>query len=708
MTPRVVRYCLLSLLAATLVAAPACKSGPTPRPDRSDAPDQRPIEPDDADISKEFERGMEALKVGDWTRARESFRLVQSRGGDNATTDLAELYVARCDLGDLEVGAEDSQTGPRATSGNVSARLNQMAFDQTVDSRVRRAARMYAAAANAREGRLDEAYRDFDDYPDAYLGSAVLDRDRDVLWPLLIEGLWRAGRPAPALEAAGRLYQEAADLKAADQLRRFAKTRGFEAAEALPTRRLESALEEAGAFVTATAGWAYLLDRLKTGELGEAGRKEIDRFYTEVTAALTEIGAGERVSELSIRRATVGGAERLTIGAILPLSGKNKQVGNRVMQGMLLAMDAFEARVAPRVTLIFADSADPAGEVVERLQTQGASVLAGPLDSSRAEAFAEVAQKKQLPLVALTSRHPLAKTEPGSVRDQELVSGGSTNPAAQRSEGVWVFQNFMDPGAETRGVVDVAYEKLGDRRFAIAYPDIGYGSYLKDVYHRRVRQLGGSVVKSVEYKRKGSDYTQVAKQIAAAKPDAVFIPDTADKVSEITAFLADQNVWGTGESRPDDPRRTYVHYLGTTLWHEASLLRQARDYVDRPVVPAWYADAFQDQATASFGRRYNAIYGRAPENIEAFGFDTIHWIRTLMLDRGIVRSAALRDALLDGESFRGATGVARFDARGRLIRTMRFVTVGDKDGSQGFEALPYRVVPGDVTESDASTSGATR
>ena len=704
MTPRLVRHCALSLCAVLLVAAAACKTGPQPHPDRTTAPDQRPIEPSAKDVSDEFERGKEAIRAGDWDRARELFRLVQTEGGDSAATDLAELYIARCDLRELKVQAGGAGSGTRRPGGDVSSRLRQIGYDQTVDSRVRRAARLYAAAADARQGKGDEAYRGFDDYPDGFLGSAVLKRDRDVLWPILVEGLWRAGRPVAALEAAARLYDQAESLDGTKGLRRFARTRGFEAAGALPTRRLEAALEDAGPFVKATMGWSYLFDRLQSGDLGESDRKEIDRYYTEVTAALAEIGAGKRVSELSIRRATAGGAERLTIGAILPLSGQNEEVGHRVMRGMLLAMDAFEARVAPRVTLLFADSAKAAEDVVDRMLDQGASILVGPLDSQRADAFAEIAQTNEVPLMALTSRHPLAKTEPGSVRDQERVSGGSTNPTARRSEGVWVFQNFMDPGAETRGVVDVAFEKLGDRRFAIAYPNIGYGAYLKDVYHRRVRQLGGTVVKSVEYKRDSSDYTRVAKQIAAAEPDAIFIPDTADKVAEVTAFLADQNVWGSGENRPDDSRRTYVHYLGTTLWHEPSLLRQARDYVDRPVVPAWYADAFQDQPTASFGRRYNATYGEPPENIEAFGFDAIQWIRTLMLDRGIARSAALRDALLGSESFRGATGVARFDDKGRLLRTLRFVTVGETDGTQGFEALPYRVVPGDVADADDASS----
>lgn len=705
------------LVVAALLWCSACKGGPRPKPDEKDErPEERPIEAKGEEAGVEFREAKEALEEGRWREAREAFRLVRAEHEADPIAELAELYVARVALRELEWPQDvgDAQAGEQGANGQADAGsaaypaearriLNSLAESRQVDQRVRRAAMVYRAAALARSGKTSEAWSSLATYPDAGLGSAVLERDRMLAWPILVEGLYRAERGRDAVVAAGRLQRqleqrgederagEQADAQRmpearADALKRFARARAFSAADAMSVADLEALLEgieesaedeqgardaEGGAqrFLRAVVGWAWTAETLREEELDEKQQETLDRRYREVSKALAAIGAQRRLGELSVMMATKGGAKRLAIGALVPLTGPNSGVGRRAMQGMVLAMEAFESRSSARVTLIFEDSAGKPGEVMESLEAQGVSAVVGPLDGGRAEAFAKLARDLEIPMITLTSKYP----------------GG-------RAETAWVFNNFMDPAAEARAVADLAFEKYGDRRMAVVYPDIGYGDFLREVFVERVRQLGGRVVLEAGYDRERSDYSRVAGRVARAKPEAVFIPDTGKKVAELSAFLAEKNVWGAGETRPEDSKRQYVHYLGTSLWHDPILLRQAANYLERPLIPVWYAPVFNDEPTASFGRRFQATFGRGPEDIEAFGFDTVRWVRSMMIERGISRRESLRNALLGEADWRGATGRVEYNEEGQLVRTLRFVTAE----SGRFKALPYSVVPGDL------------
>ena len=683
-----------------LVGAATCSAGPKPKPDDSVTEEKadRPIRPDSDQQKVAFEDAMAALKAGEWTKAKESFRLIQAERETDSVADLAELYIARAELGALE-GL--SQEGSRGQAERAVRMLEALRDDEAVDDRVRRAAGLYGAYARRAFGADEEAYGAFADYPDGQIGSAVLQQDQTRLAPLLVEGLYRQQRWLAAVEAAALLYElagrggeeaeservtrrptemEETEERAGSEkgegekgegekmrLRRFARARGFDAAQKLDDGELEGHLDAETSFERAVVGWAYLNGRLDADSFEDEERRRVEKRLADVSADLTAIGAPDRVGELSVKMATIGGARRLVLGAVLPFEGASKAIGQRAMSGMLLAMRALQHRGASRVTLVFEDSTDEPARVMKRLDEAGAMAVIGPLDGARAEAFAPLAAEREIPLVSLTAK------------------SAETPPDADKP---FALRNFMEPGTEARAVANLAFHELGDRRVAVVYPEVGYGRFVQKAFSETFRALGGQVVVSIGYKRDKSNYAPLARRVAKASPDAVFIPDSASKVAEVSAFLANEDVWGIahGEEKSDDDR-TYVHYLGTSLWNEPILTRQAANYIDGAVVPAWYAAPFKDSATQRFGRRFQAVFARKPGDIEAFAYDNVAWLRSLMLERGIHQRDLLHEALLEGASFTGATGEASFDRRGRLRRAVRFVTVGE----EGFEAFPMQV-----------------
>ena len=592
-----------------------CRAGPDAKPDEESAA-ERPIRPDEKTERVRFEEALTALQKGRYDEAKEAFRLLQAEEESKKVAELAELYVARAQLGDLQ-GLAGGEGSPSRGVERGRQMLASLSVSEKVDGRVRRAAAVYRALVDVKLGRGASSYKGFEEYPDEKLGSAVLEGDRLGAWGVLIEGLHRAERSRDAMLACAGLYREVSvdrgdereEEKTGEketELREFSRARGFAAAEALEVSTLEKHLDAESGFVRAVAGWSYLDRRLDTDRLEKDARQKIDERFTEVAADLNAIGAASRVGEISVKLATVGGGKRLVIGALIPMSKPNRGVGAQAMNGMLLGMQAFSHSGPPRVTLVFEDSNAKPTRAFRRLKRAGVAAVVGPLDQGRAAKFAPLAEKQGIPLLAMTARHPTAQGEKGEGK-----------PVALR--------NFMDPITEARAAANLAFHEFGDRRASIAYPNIGYGKRLMQAFAEEFRDLGGRVVASVGYDREKSDFADIADRMAHSNPDAIFIPDSASKVAELTAFFANRDVWGMGPdaSKKEDAERTFVHYLGTSLWYDSILVRQASNYVDGAVVPAWYASVFKDNATQQFGRRFEAVFGQEPENIAAFAFDNV-------------------------------------------------------------------------------------
>ncbi|MFW5967864.1 MAG: ABC transporter substrate-binding protein, partial [Persicimonas sp.] len=439
--------------------------------------------------------------------------------------------------------------------------------------------------------------------------------------------------------------------------------------------------------------------------LGEsdAEREELEDLFNRTAPYMVEVRASERAAEMSMRLAAAGGPKRLAIGFLLPLSGSSAAIGERLMAGALVAMRAFYDAGDPQVTLVFEDSQGDASEAFERLVDHDVLAVVGPVDRKRAKRFAPLAMEAELPLITLTTESvravlgddQAADSEDADGRDDDRSRDDTDEPDGEKGESAegeddadtYVFRNFIDAAAEARAVARIAFDEIGDRRAAIVKPDIGYGDVTSRAFADEFEELGGRIVADIEYDRGESDFSDVASRVAEADPEAVFLPDSAEKVAEVTSFFANENIWGLAPDQKPPARssRTHVHYLGTSLWEHPMLVRQASDYVEGAAIPVWFSPSVEDPVVEQFVQRFEAIYEREPDSFEAFSYDTVSWLRSLMLERGMRRPSAIRDGLLAGDVHEGVTGRARMTERAEAARSLRFVTPTD----DGFETLPF-------------------
>lgn len=685
-----------SWLLTLLVVAVGCSSTPTTGTSEQ-AP---PIQPQSPEVQAEFDDAIALLEEGRWNRAREELRLMQAEHTGDPASDLAELYIARSHLGDLDeqFGVGEPVGG---VDGEVFSLLEPLAESVIVDERIRYAAQGYLAVARALNGDIDGALRELVDYPGPSLSPVVLEGDGAWMWALIAEGLSQQQRSEEALAAWGSLYDEIATV--ADEKPRaelieataiaslgdlsggdaggdspepsarldLATSRAFSVAEKLDDEAIHRSLSGESPLVRAAAGWAFIHHRLTEadGAIDESMSDTLQEIFNDVSDDFVAIGETDRISELSVALGAVAGPRRLVIGALVPLSGQNRSVGRQALTGMMLAKRAFHTAGEPSVTLVVEDSATGVVDAYRRLVDEGVQAVVGPLGGAEVRQLSDAVREHRVPVMTL------AAEAAGSADDSASRATDEERPDRQRA---WMYRNFVDSIAEARAAAYIAYERLGDRSAVVVHPDIGYGRMMSQAFADEFRSRGGRILDELEYDRDRSDYVDLAERVAGLQPEAIFLPDTGSKVAELSAFFAQAQIWGNDphEARPND-NRVWVHYLGTSLWQDPVVTHQAGSYVDGAVVPAWYSPLFEEPETRQFASSYEAVYGRDADQFAVFAYDSVERLRQLLVDRGASEPEQIQQALEREGLESGATGRFHFGGDGRPHRELRYLTVDD-------------------------------
>ncbi|MCZ6784680.1 MAG: penicillin-binding protein activator [Proteobacteria bacterium] len=395
-----------------------------------------------------------------------------------------------------------------------------------------------------------------------------------------------------------------------------------------------------------------------------------------------------------------------TLGVVLPLTGPFARFGEQSLRGVLLAARVFDetgrvlsmksvsasapvsgAEFTPgagrpgRIRVVVRDTGGtPEGAATairELARDRSVIAIVGPLLSAESEAAAEAASHFDVPLLTLTSREEVS-------RDRRHV-----------------FRLRTTPSDEVRYLVDHAVEDLGATRFAILYPRDNYGRGMRDQFWQAVEKRGGYVVAASSYEASATDFAQpirqmigyplltedektaleerdavlrrarrldpeeagVAREEAYAKLgpegdplppivdfDALFIPDSHDKIVLITPQLAFHEITG-------------VQLLGSGAWLHEDLLKIARKHVRGAVISAPFHAESRFVFVSRFVERYSTAFGETPDRFAAQGFDAANLI-LVQLAGGRLGREEIRDGLLRVRAYPGVSGVTTIQPDG--------------------------------------------
>lgn len=418
------------------------------------------------------------------------------------------------------------------------------------------------------------------------------------------------------------------------------------------------------------------------GRIAKARQENVDarKYFNSVVSFLpgsdlafqaeTEIATLDRYRQVEPR----------TIGAILPLSGRNAVVGQKNLRGIQMGLALQDPNSPFRLAVIdSAGNPDQARRAVERLvREDNVMAIIGGVLSRTAPAEAAKAQELGIPFIALSQRSGLTEVGPS------------------------VFRNALTSEMLVRELVKTSMNDLGLKRFAILYPNDAYGVEYANAFWDEVAARGGRITAVQTYDPSETDFRAVAQRLVGtwyvearedefksilreqasdkSRPkksvrqesnaddvlpprvdfDAVFIPDSSKLMTQMTAFLSFVGVRG-------------VKVLGTNLWGSPGLAKKAGLFGDHLL----YVDQRLPDQDASkdprFYREYRELFNETPGLFEVQAFDSALLVRSLVMQGASSREELVR-RLSQLQGFPGALGPLSMNSRREIKRPLMSIT----------------------------------
>ncbi|MFH2093971.1 MAG: penicillin-binding protein activator [Pseudomonadota bacterium] len=383
--------------------------------------------------------------------------------------------------------------------------------------------------------------------------------------------------------------------------------------------------------------------------------------------------------------------KRDTIGCLLPLSGKYAIFGEQALAGIQLAVKELSKQYNQEFKIIIEDTgADPikAVEGVDRLYQKNVAAIIGPLlpvmeAGSKAQALG-------IPMIALTQKEEFSM------------------------HGDYLFSNFITPRMQVQTLGSYLFGELGLKKIGILYPKETYGQKYMDLFWDVADEYNAQVVGVESYDGKGTDFTQALQKLTGAfysLPEFLKQDDDDDEVVEDNELFKDdedaQQVKEKINARndhkdeekitidfqalfiPDSPSKIKlilpqlafndiknVYLVGTNLWHHESLLsNDIGRYTKNAIITDGFFDQSMNPATLDFTRKFEILFDRKPQFLEAIAHDTATILFLTAMDESINSWDTLKTALQGGRVYDGATGITLFDSGGNAHRRLFLVTI---------------------------------
>lgn len=405
--------------------------------------------------------------------------------------------------------------------------------------------------------------------------------------------------------------------------------------------------------------------------------------FQDVIALAPGTELAERATNLMTQIEARSRVSSKTVGAVLPLSGKQGAIGYRALRGLQLGLGIYSANKKPsgfRLAVIDSEgNPDIARRGIERLVVEDNVVgVVGGLLSRTASAEASKAQEFGVPTLMMGQKAGLTEI------------------------GDFVFRNALTSQMQAERLAAVSIENLGIKRFAILFPNDPYGTEFANFFWDAVRLRGGQITAVQSYDPKETDFRGHVQRLTgnfyaedraeeyrlryrqyleknpkrnarqgAVSPEeilppivdfeALFIPDSAKAAGQIAPMLAYNDVEG-------------LRLLGTNLWNNASFVSRGQKFVENAIIVDGLYTGDKSFQASQFVRDFKEVFGEEPGMIEAQAYDSGLLLRQL-ISSGSTSRIELQENLARVKAFPGAFGPLDMSATRELQRPISVLTV---------------------------------
>lgn len=335
------------------------------------------------------------------------------------------------------------------------------------------------------------------------------------------------------------------------------------------------------------------------------------------------------------RPGLVVSAKKVKVAILLPLSGKNADLGQSMLKAAQMALFDVGSANFEMVPKDTKSTAAGASLAAQEAANSGASMFLGPIFAEDVRAVKPVSAAHNIPMLAFTTDWTLG--------------GGDT-----------YIMGFL-PFAQVARVAQYAKAHGGDR-VAVFAPTTPYC----DAVIGTLNRAGVSAVKVQRYAPQQADLTSAVAAFAqetktSAAPlsytfNALMMPVGGESMRSLASVLSANGI---------NSRNT--RFLGTGLWDDTALSG------DPAVYGGWFA-APDPASRRDFERRYSENYGGSPLRLSSLAYDATA-LAAVLARTGGDGNPYSRDRLMNQRGFAGIDGIFRFRGDGLSERGLAVLEI---------------------------------
>jgi branched-chain amino acid transport system substrate-binding protein len=536
---------------------------------------------------------------------------------------LAEVYAGYAQIKAHEFADADAQLAKAITSTDPATHSKAQLFLGI--------AKNYEGDAAAARRLLVEAESavETDDERGEYLAAlayATAAGDKPLAALPLFDRLWKLATPTEKSAMVARI-EELCAAAPLDQL-----------------RALYEHIERNG------PGWALAGSQLAVRADQASDTATAAKLRGEVVEVRVTLGLSRTIVASAVGNAPGGGNPGL-VGAVVPLGTQNR-IADAAVAGLGLAAGA------PNGSGVAAIEVRPAGDkaegehAVDDLAGKNVIAIIGPIEGSVVDAAGGRAEGLGVPMISLATA------------------------ADQRMKGRFVFHIRHSAEARARTLAQRALAK-GVHTFAVFAPENGYGKAVSAAFIDQIQKGGGTITKTVTYAKDTKSFATKAKELGTDGWQAVFVPDTAEKLALAAPAIA---AAGNVPKAMPFPKKVLggrpILLLSTAEDLSNDFLTSAGRHAEGALfAPGFYPDD-ADPLVKPFIDKFVMAYGRVPDAGEAYAYDAAQ----LVVAGAANDRAGLATSIARGQ-LAGVTGTVSFDADHHRSDAGTVYTVVEETGS---------------------------
>ncbi len=389
---------------------------------------------------------------------------------------------------------------------------------------------------------------------------------------------------------------------------------------------LLSAIPEGGPF------WALLMASAGQDALSSWDVSKAESMAASIEAKGFAAAAAPLRKAIEEARQEIALTDSTTVGALLPLTGKNSEIGRMMKEGIETALRIVSLEHPMKVVFLdTADDPDLARSHVRVLKKELRAIAAiGPATGATAVAAAAEASDIGMPMITLTLK-------PGVT-----------------AAGPWVFRNFTTWKAEVDALASHAVKTCGISRFAVLYPDSSYGKGMAGSFGAAVAAMGGDVVLDLSFASSETNFIEIAKKVRANPGvQAVFVPAPAQTLALVAPALAYEDVWSSTTAEVlaptppagGKPAKMRVLVLAPQVAYSADLPDKAGKYLEGAVFATGFHVVEGDQLASLFVDEIGKIHPGEVGIYHSYAADAFLVVAAAVSRGGVKTRGQLRDWL---------------------------------------------------------------